>query len=78
MSFGRDIIFHQRGGDLLGIKEMHPTHDGLSYPLMFVEGRCGWCPTFKAHIGVILKSYIQYLLLKQPKSNILHKAGRLF
>ncbi|XP_073394992.1 uncharacterized protein [Physcomitrium patens] len=78
MNFGRDIILHQRGGDLIRIKEIHPAYDALSYPLLFRDGRCGWSPTFKVDTGVTLKSYVQYLLQKRSESNVLHKAGRLF
>lgn len=54
MNFGRDIILHQHGGDLLRIKEIHPTYDALSYPLLFPDGRCGWSPAFKIDTGVTL------------------------
>jgi len=65
MNFGRDIILHQHGGDLLRMKEIHPIYDALSYLLLVSNGRCGWSPTFKAETRVTLKSYVQYLLQKR-------------
>ena len=74
MQSGRNIIFHQRGRHLQRIKEIHPAYDALSYPLLFLDGRCGWSPTFKANRGVTLKSFVQYMLQKRPEPNVSHRA----
>ena len=61
IEYGQDIILHQREGHLQRTNEIHPACDVLSYPLLFPDGRCGWSPTFKANIGVTLKSFVQYM-----------------
>jgi len=78
MGSGRDIIPHQFGGHLQRIKEIHPTYDVLSYLLLFPDDQCRWSSTFKANTGVILKSFVQYMLQKHPESNVLYETGRLF
>jgi len=75
MDSSQDIILHQHSKVLQNVKKIH---DVLSYPLLFPDGRCRWSFTFKANTRVALKSFVQYMLQKQPKFNVLHRVGRLF
>jgi Helitron helicase-like domain at N-terminus len=84
----RDIVLHNRGGDLQFIHDHHPDYAPLHYVLLFPYGSAGWT------YGLPLKqetnstrrqktvSQVQYysyrLHVRQDEFPTLHSGGRLF
>ncbi|KAF0311862.1 hypothetical protein FJT64_017361 [Amphibalanus amphitrite] len=75
----RDIVVHERGGQLFRIDELSRQYDPLLYVLLHPRGTDGWSRELKAAPGVTMCQYAAFHMRYRPGHfNIIPRGGRLF
>ncbi|KAF0309099.1 hypothetical protein FJT64_019741 [Amphibalanus amphitrite] len=75
----RDIVVHERGGQLFRINEFSRQYDPLCYVLLHPHGTDGWSIELKTARGVTMRQYAAFHIRYRPGHfNLIPRGGRLF
>lgn len=79
----KDIVLHQRDGQLKRVSELHRAYDPLQYLLMFITGEDGYYLTIPQQNSrnktvSCMQFYAYRLMIRSNSFNILHYFGNLF